>query len=309
MEEIVADVVIVGGGPAGLTAGIYTSRSRLSTILIEKVTIGGQAAITDIIENYPGFPDGINGFELSQLMMQQAEKFGTDIRYEEVEMAWSDENWKFVQTDQNLYKAKALIVATGASPKKLGVPGEKEFMGRGVSYCATCDGAFFKGKRVAVIGGGDSAVEEAVYLTRFASEVFIVHRRDKLRATAILQERAKANPKIKFVWNSVVKEIKGNKSVEGIHLVNRVDGSESFLEVDGVFVFIGLMPETGFIGEVDKDDAGYIITDVEMRTSVEGIFAAGDCRKKLLRQVSTAVGDGATAAYAAEKYIEEKWGD
>ena len=315
MEQDVAskneiyDVIIIGGGPAGLTAGIYTSRARISTLLIEKLGIGGQASITDKIENYPGFIEGISGPELVRNMEQQAQSFGVKTIFDEVtRVEVSDEGTikkVFVHDDPEPYQCLSIIVAAGHEQRKLGVPGETEFTGRGVSYCATCDGAFFRDRAVAVVGGGDVAVEEALFLTRFVSKVYIVHRRDRLRATKILQERAAKNDKVALVLDSVLDEISGEGTVNGVKLRNVNTGETSFLSVDGVFVFIGWNPNFSFLGGlVDKSEAGYIIVDKEMVTSTEGIFACGDCCKKKLRQIVAACGDGATAAFSAQHYVE-----
>ncbi len=294
------DVVIVGGGPAGLAAGIYAARARLKTVIVEKLLPGGQAAVTDFIENYPGYPEGISGPELVAKMQEQAEKFGCKIKSEEV--AAINVKEKKVVTHVDSYSWKALIIATGADPRNLEVPGEEKLTGRGISFCATCDGALFTGRTVAVVGGGDSAVKEAMFLTKFASKVFIIHRRDELRAEKIIQEKAFENPKVEFIWDTVVIEILGENRVQGVKLKHKKSGEESELAADGVFIYIGRVPNTSWF-EGEKDAAGYIITDENMRTSVEGVFAAGDCRKKEHRQVATAVGDGAAAAMSAEEYI------
>jgi thioredoxin reductase (NADPH) len=301
------EVVIIGGGPAGLTAGLYTSRSRLNTLLIEIGLLGGQMTTTEVIENYPGFPQGINGDELSRLMEEQAKRFGLEVISQEVVEIQLEGERKLVKTDGSTYLCEALIICTGNEYRKLGIPGEKEFAGKGVSYCATCDGTFFQDSQIVVVGGGDSALTEALYLTKFAKELTIIHRRDALRGTKIYQERVFANPKIKLLWNSVIQEIKGDSTVRSILVKNVKTGEITELKTEGVFLFVGLSPRTQFLkGLVNFDEAGYIITDENCETSVKGIFAAGDCRKKLLRQVATAVGDGAMAAFAAEKYLEEK---
>jgi len=301
------DIIIVGGGPAGLTAGLYTSRARLKSLLIEKALLGGQVMTVEWVENYSGFEEGISGIELGQRMERQARRFGLEIIQGSVtEVSLHNKIKKILLEDGKLYEAKALILATGANPKPLGIEGEERFRGRGVSYCATCDGAFFKGKNIAVIGGGNSAVQEAVFLTRFAEAVYIVHRRDELRATKILQERAFSNPKIKFIWNSLPEKLDGEETVNALFLRNVKTGETTRLPVEGVFIYIGYIPNTGFLkGLVQLDEGNYIITDEEMSTSVKGIFAAGDVRAKSLKQIVTAVGDGATAAYSAERYIEE----
>ena len=308
-KKEIYDVIIIGGGPAGLTAGIYTSRARISTLLIEKLGIGGQASITDRIENYPGFIEGISGPELVHNMEEQAQSFGVKTIFDEVtRVEVSDEgNIKkvFVHDDPEPYQCLSIIVAAGHEQRKLGVPGETEFTGRGVSYCATCDGAFFRDRAVAVVGGGDVAVEEALFLTRFVSKVYIVHRRDRLRATKILQERAAGNDKIAFVFDSVLDEVSGQTTVNGVKVRNVRTGQTEVLAVDGVFVFIGWNPNLSFLGSVvDRSEDGYIIVDKEMMTSREGIFACGDCCKKKLRQIVAACGDGATAAFSAQHYVE-----
>lgn len=300
------EVIIIGGGPAGLTAGLYTSRARLKTLLIELGLLGGQMTTTELIENYPGFPQGVTGDELSRLMEEQAKRFGLEVINQEIIEVIVDGQLKRVRTGEATYSCKALIVCTGAEYRKLGIPGEKEFIGRGLSFCATCDGAFFRDNRVVVVGGGDSALTEAIFLTKFVKELTIIHRRDALRATKIYQERAFDNPKIKFLWDSVPQEIKGDQVVKSIVVKNVKSGEVREFETDGVFLFVGLTPRTQFLkGRVELDEAGYVVTDRNGKTSVKGVFAAGDCAKKLLRQVATAVGDGATAAFAAEKYIEE----
>ena len=303
------EVIIIGGGPAGLTAGIYTSRARISTLLIEKLGIGGQASITDRIENYPGFIKGISGPELIHNMEEQAKSFGVKTIFGEVtRVEVSDEGTikkVFVHDDPEPYQCLSIIVAAGHEQRKLGVPGETEFTGRGVSYCATCDGAFFRDRAVAVVGGGDVAVEEALFLTRFVSKVYIVHRRDRLRATKILQERAAGNDKIAFVFDSVLDEVSGQTTVNGVKVRNVKTGQTRVLAVDGVFVFIGWNPNLSFLGTVvDRSEDGYIIVDKEMMTSRVGIFACGDCCKKNLRQIVAACGDGATAAFTAQHYVE-----
>lgn len=306
-EKKIYEVIIVGGGPAGLTAGLYTSRSRLNTLLIEIGLLGGQMTTTELIENYPGFPQGINGDELSRLMEEQAKRFELEVVSQDVVEVKLEGDKKVVKTEEGSYLCEALIICTGTEYRKLGVPGEKEFAGKGVSYCATCDGAFFKDSQIVVVGGGDSALTEALYLTKFVKELTIVHRRDALRGTKIYQERVFANPKIKLLWNSVIQEIKGDSVVRSVIVKNVKTGEVNEHPIEGAFLFVGLLPRTQFLkGLVNVDEAGYIITNENCETSVKGIFAAGDCRKKLLRQVSTAVGDGATAAFAVEKYLEGK---
>lgn len=308
MPEIY-DLAIIGGGPAGLTAGIYGARAGLSTVILEKLSPGGQVVTTDILENYPGFTEPIGGYELVDRMVEQATKFGVKIQNSEVNgiEIVEGKDYKFLSlADGNKLSAIGIIIATGANHKHLDVPGEDRFWGRGVSCCATCDGMFYKGKRVVVVGGGDTAVKESLFLTRFASHITLVHRRDRLRATKVLQDRIlNMKDKIDFAWKTVIKEIMGDTNVEAVRLASVDTGEERILECDGVFVFVGFVPSTEFLkGIVEMDEKGYIITDDNMATSVQGIFACGDARKKLLRQIITACGEGATAAFAAQHYIE-----
>ncbi|RJQ45999.1 MAG: thioredoxin-disulfide reductase [Nitrospiraceae bacterium] len=303
------DVIIIGGGPAGLTAGLYTSRGRLKSLLIEKGLTGGLVTTTEWIENYPGFEEGILGAELAQKMEKQAVKFGLEIVQGSVaDISLAGKLKSVILEDGTRYETKSIIFATGAHPRLLKIEGEDRFRGRGVSYCATCDGAFYRDKKIVVVGGGDSAVQESLFLTRFAAMVFVVHRRDQLRAEKILQERAVSNPKIKFVWDSVVERISGNDVVNAVHIKNVKTGEKSVLEVDGIFVFIGYNPNTEFLkGLVELNGDNYIVTDDRMSTTASGIFAAGDVRSKPYKQISTAVGDGAAAAISAEKYVEENF--
>jgi thioredoxin reductase (NADPH) len=306
-DKEIYDCIIVGGGSAGYAAGIYCARARMKSVLFEGLLPGGEAAKTDIIENYPGFPEPINGPELMLRFRKQAENFGLEFRYNMVEKARSEGDLRIVTLDdQSELKAYSLIIATGATHMHLNVPGEKEYAARGVSYCATCDGPFFKNAPVAVVGGGDSAVEEGTYLTRFASKVFIIHRRNQLRATKIIQERAEANPKVEFILETVVDEVKGNeRGVTGLVLKNVKTGAKRDLPLEGVFVFIGMNPNTGFLtGFLKMTENGNIITDEYMRTSLPGVYAAGDNRTNSYRQVATAVGDAVTASIDAEKYVE-----
>ena len=303
------DIVIIGGGPAGLTAGIYASRARMKAVLAEKMMCGGQALVADMIENFPGFPDGIKGPDLSEWMTKQAAHFGLVIETAEakrlVPKKKKDEPFRVELTDGRMLEARSVIVATGAKWNTLNVPGESSLSSRGVSYCATCDGPLFREKDVVVVGGGDTAIEDAIFLTKFANKVTIIHRRDRLRATKILQERASTNKKIEMCLNSVCTEITGANKVEGVKIKNVTTNKEKVITTDGVFVLIGLSPNSDIVkGIVKTDDKGYVICDDEMKTSVEGIFACGDVRKKLLRQVVTAAGDGATAAFSAEHYVE-----
>ncbi|MBI4653633.1 MAG: thioredoxin-disulfide reductase [Nitrospirae bacterium] len=303
------DVIIIGGGPAGLTAGIYTSRARLKSLLIERAFPGGQVMTTEWIENYPGFDEGISGVELSQKMERQAKKFGLEIIQGSVARLSLYDKIKKIELDEGqIYESKTLIVATGANPMHLKVEGEDRYRGRGVSYCATCDGAFFKDKKIAVIGGGNSALQEAIFLTKFAEMVYIVHRRGEFRATKILQERAFANPHIKVIWNSVAEKIEGEDTVNTLFLRNVKTKESTRLEVQGVFIYVGYNPNTEFLkGLVYLNEENYIVTDEKMSASLPGVFAAGDARVKFLKQIATAVGDGAMAAMAAEKYIEENF--
>ncbi len=300
---MVYDLVIIGGGPAGLTAGIYARRAMLKTLLLEKIGVGGQIIITDLVENYPGFQE-ISGGELARKFEEHARKFGLETRgMVEVSGIENRGSIKAVKTAEGDIEAKAVIIASGTTPRKLGIKGELEFTGRGVSYCATCDGFFFREKTVVVVGGGDSAITEAIYLTKMVQKVHIVHRRDKLRAEKINQEHAFANPKISFVWDSVVEEIAGKNTVEKVIIKNVKTNALSEIKTDGVFIYVGLIPNTAF-ANVERDERGFIIVNQKMETSVKGIFAAGDCRVTPLRQIATAVGDGAIASVSAEKYLE-----
>ena len=307
---MIYDVVIIGGGPAGLTAGLYTARARRKSLLIEKGLPGGLVTTTEWVENYPGFEEGIMGVELAQKMEKQAVRFGVEmVQGSVIDISVPEKLKKITLEDSRQFEAKSIILATGAHPRLLKIRGENEFRGRGVSYCATCDGAFYKDKKIAVVGGGDSAVQEAIFLTKFAEVVYVIHRRDELRAEKILQERAFSNPKIKFVWNSIAENIDGDDAgVNVIHIINVKNGNKSTLDIEGVFIYIGYNPNTEFLKElVALNEEHYIITDENMSASVPGIFAAGDVRNKQLKQIATAVGDGATAAMAAEKYIEENF--
>ncbi|HWO75635.1 MAG TPA: thioredoxin-disulfide reductase [Bacillus sp. (in: firmicutes)] len=305
-EEKIYDVIIAGAGPAGMTAAVYTSRANLSTLMIERGVPGGQMANTEDVENYPGF-ESILGPDLSNKMFEHAKKFGAEYAYGDIKEIVDGEEYKIVKAGSKEYKARAVIIATGAEYKKLGVPGENEYGGRGVSYCAVCDGAFFKQRELVVVGGGDSAVEEGVYLTRFASKVTIVHRRDELRAQKILQKRAFENEKVDFIWNHTVKEIHGeNGKVSSVTLVSTETGEEREFKTDGVFIYIGMVPlSKPFANLGITNSAGYIETDEKMETRVPGIFAAGDIREKSLRQIVTATGDGSIAAQSAQHYVEE----
>ena len=304
--EKIYDVIIVGAGPAGMTAAVYTSRGNLSTLMLERGMPGGQMANTEEIENYPGF-ETILGPELSTKMFEHAKAFGAEYAYGDVTEVIDEGNYKTIKSGNKEYKARAIIITTGAEYKKMGVPGEKELTGFGVSYCAVCDGAFFKKKNIVVIGGGDSAVEEGGYLTRFADKVTIIHRRDELRAQKILQDRAFANEKIDFIWNSTVKQVNGKDGkISSVTLVSTVDGTETEFETEGMFVYIGMDPLTAPFKNLGiLDEHGYVVTNENMETSVPGIYAAGDVRQKMLRQVVTATGDGSIAAQTCQKYLEE----
>lgn len=304
-EDKIYDVIIIGAGPAGMTAAVYTSRANLSTLMIERGIPGGQMANTEEVENYPGF-EMILGPDLSTKMFEHAKKFGAEYAYGDVSEIVNGEDYKTVKVSGKEYKALAVIISSGAEYKKMGIPGETELGGRGVSYCAVCDGAFFKQKNLVVVGGGDSAVEEGAFLTKFANKVTIVHRRDELRAQKILQDRAFANEKIDFIWNTTLKEIHGKDGkVASVTLVSTVDGTEREFETDGVFVYVGMLPLTKPFANLGiLNDGGYIVTNEKMETTVPGIFGAGDVREKMLRQIVTATGDGSIAAQAAQHYIE-----
>lgn len=307
MPEIF-DIVIIGGGPAGLSAGLYGSRSRLNTLIIEKSKYGGQAATTAELENYPGSIHNCTGPSLSERMREQAEEFGTKFVKDEVIGLDISGDIKVVKCKEAEYSTKTIILAAGAEPKMAGFKGEQEFRGKGISYCATCDADFFTDLDVALIGGGDSALTEALYLTKFVNKLTIIHRRDSFRGAKSIQEKVFKNPKIEIKWNSLPVEVIGDEIVEALRIRNKVTDETEDLEVNGVFVFVGLNPLSDVFKDiVEMDDKGYIITDSEMRTSVPGIFAAGDIRQKTLRQVITAAADGATAATAAEKYISDKF--
>ncbi|NOZ05970.1 MAG: thioredoxin-disulfide reductase [Chloroflexi bacterium] len=302
----IENVVIIGSGPAGLTAAIYTARAQLEPLLITGQEIGGQVSITSEVENYPGFPEGLTGPDLVQNFQQQAERFGTRLEIDEVtEVDFQQEPFQLT-THGGQFRAKSVIIATGASPRRLGVPGESELTGKGVSYCATCDGFFFRDKELVVVGGGDSALEEALFLTRFASRVRVVHRRDQLRAGQALQRRARNNEKISFVWDSVVTDIQGKDAVEAIRLRNVQTGDESDLKTDGVFIYIGHIPNSAlFKGQLDMDDQGYLIANRRNHTSVPGVFAAGEIADPIFRQVVTSAGEGCKAAIETEKYLAD----
>ncbi|MCD6161813.1 MAG: thioredoxin-disulfide reductase [candidate division Zixibacteria bacterium] len=306
MKEL--DIVIVGAGPGGLTSGMYSARAEYNTISIEKMMPGGQIANTELVEDYPGF-ESISGRELAKKFKDHAVKFGLQIVFDTVNKIKLDGRYRIVECDNETYRAKVVIFSTGGQPRKLGVAGEAEYTGKGVSYCAICDGAFFKDQVIAVAGGGDAAVEEGIYLTKFGSKVYIIHRRDQLRAQKIIQKHAFDNPKIEFIWDSVVDKVNGGDLVESIDIKNVKTGKVTNLKIGAIFPFIGFTPNSDFFDfEIKKDPNGYIITDENMQTSVEGIFAIGDVRKQLCKQITNAIGDGTTAAVAADKYIEA-WND
>jgi len=304
MAEADYDLVIIGAGPAGLTAGIYAARARMNVLLLEKAVPGGQILVTDWIENYPGFPEGISGFDLAEKMRIHAQELGLKIETAEVHSLNLSETKKEIVLKDKSITTKSLIIASGASPRNLGI-GEEKFMGKGISFCATCDAPFFKEKTVVAIGGGDTAVQEAIFLTKFANKVYLIHRRDELRATQILQERAFENDKIEIVWDSVATGVEGFFGVEGVKIKNVKTNEEKTLKADGCFIWVGILPNTDFLNKSLKtDETGFIKADKNMQTSVPGVFAVGDVRDTPLRQISTAVGDGAMAAVNAEHFIE-----
>jgi thioredoxin reductase (NADPH) len=301
------DVAIIGGGGAGLTAAIYAARARRDVVVFERKLTGGQIATTDAVENFPGFPRGVNGFDLGQLMLAQAEKFGARLVYEEVTSLRRNADGRFeMDAGGDSYTARAVIMAAGADYNRLGVQGEEQFTGRGVSYCATCDAAFFKDMDVVVVGGGDAALDEGLFLTRYARHVTVVHRRDTLRASAVLQERAFASPRMSFTWDTVVERINGSDAVESVDVRNLKTGETRRIETAAVFIFIGQTPNNGLLrGLVEMDNGGHAIVDLRMRTNVPGLFVAGDLRTEAARQLISAAGDGATAAITAEHYLQE----
>jgi thioredoxin reductase (NADPH) len=302
------NIVIIGSGPAGLTAALYTARANLNPLVISGNQLGGQISITSEVENYPGFPEGTTGPELVELMQKQAEHFGTRIQIDEVtEVDFTKGSPFRIKTYGEEYEAKAIVIAVGASPKRLEIPGEEEFIGRGVSFCATCDGFFFRDKDVLVVGGGDSALEEGIFLTRFANRVRIVHRRGELRAGETLKTRAMKNEKIEFIWNTVLDEIKGNGKVEAVRARNVATDEEVNIDTDGVFIFIGHYPNSSlFKGQLKMDDHEYLLTDDHMMTSVPGVFAAGEIQDPIYRQITTSVGQGAAAGMMSERWLEEQ---
>jgi thioredoxin reductase (NADPH) len=299
-------LIIIGGGPAGLTAGIYATRARLRTLLLEKVIPGGQITSSEWVENYPGFPEGISGFDLGELVKEQAVRHGLEIKMAEVTALELDDGLKVVKTAGSSYTADTVIIAGGSEHARLGVPGEAELVGRGLSFCATCDGPFFRDREVAVVGGGNIAITDALFLTRFSSKVYVIHRRDQLRADRILQERAFANEKIEFIWDTVADAIEGTDSVKSLQLRNVKTGDQSTLEIGGVFMAVGTRPNTEYLAGIMKlGQNGTIPINSQMETEIPGIFAAGDIREGSIRQVVAAAGDGAIATMAAERYITQ----
>ncbi len=304
-HDQMSDIVISGAGPAGLTAALYAARAGMSAVVLAGPGPGGQLSTTNHIENFPGFPQGIEGAELAQRFRRQAERFGAQIVQDTVTAVDFSNAHLVVRTNDRAYEGRTVIIATGAAPRRLGVPGERTFFGRGVSTCATCDGFFYRDKRVVVVGGGDSAIDEGLFLTKFASEVIVVHRRDELRATGVYRERAFANPKMTFVWHSVVEAIEGEETVAGVRVRNVQTDETSLVEADGVFIYIGTVPQTEpFVGQVELDERGYVVTDRRQRTDVPGVFAAGDVRNPRFRQVVVAAGEGAKAAMEAERFLQ-----
>ena len=306
MDETTRNVAVVGGGPAGLTAGLYLCRAKIDVVLVEKQLPGGEAVYAPLIENFPGFPEGIQGAELMELMQAQVKRFGLEVRtFDSATELSVDGQDKRLALDKGALKARAVIIATGRSPRKMGIPGEEEFLGRGISHCATCDAPLFRERVVLVVGGGDAAIEEALHLARFASKVILVHRRDELRAADYLQERAVSEPKLEFMWNSEIAEIKGDQTVSSALIVNKVTGERTEMPVDGIFFKVGNVPNTSFVGDLlELDKAGYVVTDEKLEASVPGIFAAGDVRANLFKQVILAAAEGALAALAAQRYLE-----
>ena len=306
----VYDMVIIGGGPGGYTAALYAVRAGLDTVLLEKFSAGGQMALTEQIDNYPGFENGIDGFTLAEKMKQGAERFGAQTRYAEVKKVDLSASPKVVETSEGTFYGRTVVFSTGANPRELGLPEEKELVGRGVAYCASCDGMFYRGKTVVVVGGGNTAAEDALLLSRLASKVILVHRRDTLRATKVYHEPLMQAENVEFRWNSVVTELLHGDKITGVRLKDVQTGEETVVECDGVFVSIGRKPATELVeGQLTLDRSGYVVADESTRTSIPGVFAVGDVRTKVLRQVVTAVADGATAVYYAEEYLAQSQGN
>jgi len=306
MTEEIRDVAIIGGGPSGLTAGLYLCRAKIDAVLLDEHLTGGEAIYSPLIENYPGFPEGVSGADLMEKIKAQADRFGLEVKtFAKVMNLGVDGQVKTVQLENGEVGARVVIVTTGRSPRKMGIPGEEEFSGRGISYCATCDAPLFKERVVMVVGGGDAAVEEALHLARFASKVFLVHRRDELRASSYLQERILSEPKMEFIWNSELAEIKGEKMVNSAVVINNLTRERTEIPVSGIFFYVGNVPNTGFLKEVvELNDDGYIVTDDRLESSVPGIFAAGDVRANYFKQVVLAAAEGALAALSAQRYLE-----
>ncbi len=304
MEDRVYDMLIIGGGPGGYTAALYAARAGLKTVVLEKLSAGGQMALTHMIDNYPGFPDGIDGFELAEAMQQQAQRFGAQTEYAEVTKLDLRADPKKVETSEGIFYGRTVVIATGAGPRELGLPGEQQLVNRGVAYCAACDGMFYKGKTVVVVGGGNSAAADALLLSRIAKKVILVHRRDTLRATKVYHAPLMAAENVEFLWNSAVTEILADSKVQGLRIRNLVTGEETEIAVDGLFVSVGRSPATGLVaGQLELDAGGYIIAGESTQSSIPGVYAVGDVRTKQLRQVVTAVADGAMAVHAAESYL------
>lgn len=307
MEQEIFDMIVVGGGPGGYTAALYGARAGLSALVLEKLSPGGQMATTDVIDNYPGFPDGVNGFELAEKMKRQAERFGVKTKLSQVLRLELSGPVKQVVTRKESLSARTLVLATGAQPRELGLPMERELRGKGVSYCATCDGMFYRGKTVAVVGGGNTAVADALYLSRLCEKVYLIHRRDTLRASKVYEDALKNAGNVEFVWNSVTEELLYGERLTGLRVKDKLSGALREISCDGVFVAIGYLPDSGLVrGQVALDEAGYVKADETTRTDIPGVFAIGDLRQKPLRQVITAAADGAVAAHFAEEYLQAK---
>ncbi len=297
------DLVIIGGGPAGATASIYAARAGLTSVILEQMNVGGEIVVTDRLDNYPGFPEGISGAEFGMLLQQQLESLNVPVESTQVESVSLDGDVKVINTSTGTYEGKTVLIATGTEPNLLGVEGETELLGRGVSYCATCDAAFFRGKTIGVVGGGDAALEETIFLSRFVDKVYLIHRRDEFRGCSWLQDKVLKIPNVEVLWNTTINKIEGEKKVSALEI--RQDGTDRRLEAEGLFIYTGRLPKTGFLKGTDLElnDRGFIVTNGKMETSLAGVYAAGDVRNKYLRQVITAASDGATAATAAAQYI------